>query len=98
MLVRLLLIGLKKVDKSEMTHKNPELRASSMVPGTSGMASRLPKIIQRDAQVAIKPVVPKAAPNTAATAAPSKPPKFALEGAKWAVVSIWKLHVLEGFS
>ena len=24
--------GLKKVDKSEMTHKNPELRASSVVP------------------------------------------------------------------
>lgn len=32
--------GLKKVDKSEMTHKNPELRASSVVPangaGTGG--------------------------------------------------------------
>lgn len=26
--------GLKKVDKSEMTHKNPELRASSVVPET----------------------------------------------------------------
>lgn len=24
--------GLKKVDKSEMTHKNPELRASGAVP------------------------------------------------------------------
>lgn len=24
--------GLKKVDKSEMTHKNPELRASAVVP------------------------------------------------------------------
>ena len=26
--------GLKKVDKSEMTHKNPELRASSVVAAT----------------------------------------------------------------
>uniref|UniRef100_A0A0K3CL96 Adenylyl cyclase-associated protein n=1 Tax=Rhodotorula toruloides TaxID=5286 RepID=A0A0K3CL96_RHOTO len=28
--------GLKKVDKSEMTHKNPELRGSSAVPSTLG--------------------------------------------------------------
>jgi adenylyl cyclase-associated protein len=26
--------GLRKVDKSEMTHKNPELRGSSIVPGS----------------------------------------------------------------
>lgn len=34
--------GLRKVDKSEMTHKNPALRAGSTVPaaiGTSGMLS-----------------------------------------------------------
>jgi hypothetical protein len=28
--------GLRKVDKSEMTHKNPALRASSTVPSTVG--------------------------------------------------------------
>jgi adenylyl cyclase-associated protein len=28
--------GLKKVDKSEMTHKNPELRAGGLVGSTSG--------------------------------------------------------------
>lgn len=28
--------GLRKVDKSEMTHKNPNLRASSVVPTSSG--------------------------------------------------------------
>lgn len=28
--------GLRKVDKSEMTHKNPDLRASSVVPGSAG--------------------------------------------------------------
>ena len=28
--------GLRKVDKSEMTHKNPALRASATVPSTAG--------------------------------------------------------------
>lgn len=28
--------GLRKVDKSEMTHKNPALRAGSVVPSTPG--------------------------------------------------------------
>ncbi|CED84606.1 Adenylate cyclase-associated protein (CAP/Srv2p) [Phaffia rhodozyma] len=32
--------GLKKVDKSEMTHKNPELRASSVVPATDAAPKR----------------------------------------------------------
>lgn len=27
--------GLRKVDKSEMTHKNPELRATSVVPASA---------------------------------------------------------------
>jgi adenylyl cyclase-associated protein len=27
--------GLRKVDKSEMTHKNPELRATSVVPAAT---------------------------------------------------------------
>lgn len=30
--------GLRKVDKSQMTHKNPALRASSVVPSTTGSA------------------------------------------------------------
>ncbi|KAL5511525.1 SRV2 [Sanghuangporus vaninii] len=34
--------GLRKVDKSEMTHKNPELRASSAVPATPGAAHKKP--------------------------------------------------------
>lgn len=37
--------GLKKVDKSEMTHKNPELRASSVVAATI-RALRLPRSSQ----------------------------------------------------
>lgn len=31
--------GLRKVDKSEMTHKNPALRASSVVPATAPSAA-----------------------------------------------------------
>ncbi len=33
--------GLRKVDKSEMTHKNPSLRAGSTVPSTLGSDSKL---------------------------------------------------------
>lgn len=32
--------GLRKVDRSEMTHKNPALRASSVVPSSSGSGAR----------------------------------------------------------
>ena len=32
--------GLRKVDKSEMTHKNPELRASSVVPAGNATPKR----------------------------------------------------------
>jgi len=34
--------GLKKVDKSQMTHKNPELRATSVVPATSAPKKAAP--------------------------------------------------------
>ena len=39
--------GLKHVDKSQMTHKNPELRASSVVPATTSgtTGKRVQKII-----------------------------------------------------
>lgn len=57
--------GLKKVDKNQMTHKNPALRASSVVK-----ASEVEK-------------APASAPKAAVVA--KKPPKFALEGSKWAV-------------
>lgn len=62
--------NLRKVDKSEMTHKNPALRASSTVPNTvvSTAASKKP----------IKPAKPQALMG-------KKPAKFALEGNKWAI-------------
>lgn len=32
--------GLRKVDKSEMTHKNPALRAGGVVPSSTGSAGK----------------------------------------------------------
>ncbi|VDB95717.1 unnamed protein product [Peniophora sp. CBMAI 1063] len=63
--------GLRKVDKSEMTHKNPALRASSTVPAASPPPSST-------AAKPKKPVKPSALHA-------KKPPKFALEGNKWLV-------------
>ena len=62
--------GLRKVEKSEMTHKNPTLRASSTVP--SNTSPSLGK----------KPTKP-AKPQSLST---KKPAKFALEGNKWIIV------------
>jgi adenylyl cyclase-associated protein len=64
--------GLRKVDKSEMTHKNPSLRAGSTVPSTSPSSP--------PAKKPTKPTKPQALMG-------KKPPKFALEGNKWMVVS-----------
>ena len=63
--------GLRKVDKSEMTHKNPELRASSAVPSSA------------TSPVGKKPV----RPSKPAALAGKKPSKMALEGTKWIIVS-----------
>ncbi|KAL0580251.1 suppressor of rasval19 [Marasmius crinis-equi] len=62
--------NLRKVDKSEMTHKNPELRASSVVPSSvgSGAAAKKP----------LRPAKPQALMG-------KKPAKFALEGKAWNV-------------
>jgi hypothetical protein len=38
--------GLRKVDKSEMTHKNPALRASSAVPATAVPAAGAPHLFR----------------------------------------------------
>jgi adenylyl cyclase-associated protein len=62
--------GLRKVDKSEMTHKNPSLRAGSAVPerSTSPIPGKKPT----------RPSKPQSLMG-------KKPPKFALEGTKWAI-------------
>ncbi|XP_074600510.1 adenylyl cyclase-associated protein 1 [Brevipalpus obovatus] len=57
--------GLKKIDPSMQTHKNPSLRSQGPIP------YKAPTSV---GNTAIKPVT-----------APSKPPKFELEGKKWMV-------------
>ncbi|KAF9177470.1 hypothetical protein BGZ50_008746 [Haplosporangium sp. Z 11] len=64
--------GLRKVDKSKMTHKNPELRASGMVsssPTKPGSPKR----------------AGPGAPPKPASLTLKKPPKLGLEGNKWIV-------------
>ncbi|CDH11150.1 probable Adenylyl cyclase-associated protein [Zygosaccharomyces bailii ISA1307] len=61
--------GLKKVDKSQQTHKNPELRGTSTVPS------------QRTSTKSPPPVKPKK-PNMFKT---KKPPRKELVGNKWFV-------------
>jgi len=63
--------GLRKVDKSEMTHKNPALRASSVVPATTTSTSPVSK-------KPTKPSKPQAL-------AGKKPAKFLLDGNKWLI-------------
>ncbi|KAF9533468.1 adenylate cyclase associated N terminal-domain-containing protein [Crepidotus variabilis] len=65
--------GLRKVDKSEMTHKNPALRTSSVVP-----ASPSPSGGKLSGKKPIKPSKPQAL-------AGKKPSKFALEINKWMI-------------
>ncbi|KAL2023993.1 hypothetical protein VTK56DRAFT_228 [Thermocarpiscus australiensis] len=64
--------GLRKVDKSEMTHKNPSLRAGSTVPGGSG------------ASVRGKSPAPGTKPKPESMRV-KKPPKKELEGNKWTI-------------
>ncbi|KAF9898376.1 hypothetical protein BX616_004113 [Lobosporangium transversale] len=64
--------NLRKVDKSKMTHKNPELRTSGMVTASAGKPS------------SPKKAGPGAPPKPASLTL-KKPPKLALEGNKWMV-------------
>lgn len=68
--------GLKKVDKSQMTHKNPALRASSTVSDTSRSRSRGP-------ETKPKPVSMRQA--SSASTVTRKEGKKELDGNKWLV-------------
>ncbi|KAJ7219130.1 cyclase-associated protein [Mycena pura] len=61
--------GLRKVDKSEMTHKNPALRAGGVVSSSTGSSA---------AKKPTKPTKPSSLSG-------KKPAKFALEGKSWAI-------------
>lgn len=61
--------GLKKVDKSQQTHKNPELRAKSTVSGAEPTASSRSS--------------PPPKPKKPSTLKTKKPPRQELDGNKW---------------
>lgn len=65
--------GLRKVDKSEMTHKNPALRAGSTVPDLDSSAARA------------KSPAPGKKPKPESMRV-KKPPKKELVGNKWTIV------------
>lgn len=67
--------GLRKVDKSQMTHKNPELRASSTVPARPSSSGSLR---------GKSPAPPHK--NKPAHLTTKKPPKMELDGSKWLIV------------
>lgn len=71
--------GLRKVDKSQMTHKNPDLRSTSTVPGSSSSSGSSHH----------KPTPPKKPAALLSqkkeAAAAKKPPRKALEDGKWFV-------------
>ena len=69
--------GLRKVDKSEMTHKNPALRAGASVPQRSGSQTSAGSSSSRG-----KSPLPSKKPETLRS---KKPPRKELDGSKWVV-------------
>ena len=80
--------GLKKVDKSQMTHKNPSLRTTAIVPGEQQQRSKSP------AGPGVKPKPESMRRQNSLTPTPStsssakKPPQKELDGNKW-LISNW---------
>jgi adenylyl cyclase-associated protein len=66
--------GLKKVDPSQMTHKNPSLRAAAPVPTRS------------DSQSSGKSTAPPGKKPKPESMRVKKPPKKELDGNKWLIV------------
>ena len=69
--------GLRKVDKSEMTHKNPALRASAPIPAAPSRSSSQTSLRGKSPMPNKKPK-----PESMRT---KKPPRKELEGNKWLV-------------
>lgn len=68
--------SLRKVDKSEMTHKNPSLRANSMVPERSNSQTSIASSSSRS--------VPSKKPKPESMRT-KRPPKKELDGNKWLI-------------
>jgi adenylyl cyclase-associated protein len=71
--------GLRKVDKSEMTHKNPSLRAGAVVPQRSDSQGSVSSSASRG-----KSPVPSKKPKPESMRT-KKPPRKELDGNKWIV-------------
>lgn len=78
--------GLKKVDRSQMTHKNPELRQSSVVRSSSSSSTSSKK----------SPPIPKKPQNLSLK--PKPEPVIKLEDSKWIVKNVEGKHdiILDG--
>lgn len=74
--------GLRKVDKSQMTHKNPSLRTNSAVPARAGSNAPL---------AGRTSPVPRPKPESMRT---KKPERMELDGNKWIVVGIFSRGAL----
>jgi adenylyl cyclase-associated protein len=74
--------GLRKVDKSEMTHKNPSLRAGSTVPERSNSQSSLSS--PTSTSLRGKSPAPGKKPKPESMRA-KKPPRKEFEGSKWLI-------------
>lgn len=74
--------GLRKVDKSEMTHKNPSLRSSA--PAMERSRSRGPETKPKPASM-----------RGAGAATPKKEGKKELDGNKWIIVRTFPLHQID---
>lgn len=72
--------GLRRVDRSEMTHKNPTLRAGSTVPERSNSQTSISSSSNSRAKSPIPSKKPK--PESMRT---KKPPRKELDGNKWII-------------
>ncbi|KAH0369033.1 adenylate cyclase-associated protein, partial [Aureobasidium melanogenum] len=75
--------GLRKVDKSEMTHKNPSLRAGSTVADRKGSQDSINRSRSRGPE--LKPKPDSIRGKGIAQPAPKKEPKKELDGNKWII-------------
>lgn len=90
--------GLRKVDKSEMTHKNPELRSTGAVGSTSReLFCALAGVLGADLfLIATLGKAPQKPPKPQSIQ--KKPPKTALEGKTWNIVRRPRLFLLVPFA
>ncbi|KAK6002374.1 hypothetical protein QM012_002012 [Aureobasidium pullulans] len=75
--------GLRKVDKSEMTHKNPSLRAGSTVTDRKGSQDSINRSRSRGPE--LKPKPDSIRGKGIAQPAPKREPKKELDGNKWII-------------